>query len=148
MACPHIVISDTIEVVLLHIVQLIYTLATHLPPTCIARCFTKALKYSHLMPRMRVNYLETTSPTLSYFAIRFNLKYIVAKDDPVIELPKAETQNGKGRMNALTDEGLNEQYEQQLMIMRQRVSYLDKMASPLEQAQRLRTLVKCLRPCL
>lgn len=91
---------------------------------------TSSIQYLLLTP-----YYINVSDVIG-FCDSFNLSNIIAKDDPVIELPKAETQNGKGRMDVLTDEGLNEQYEQQLMIMRQRIFYLDRMASPLEQAQR------------
>ncbi|KAM0256665.1 hypothetical protein ACHAQJ_004819 [Trichoderma viride] len=69
------------------------------------------------------------------FCDSFNLKNVVADDDPVIELPKVETQNGEGRMEVLSDEGLDEQYEQQQLIMEQRIIYLQKMASPMEKAQ-------------
>jgi chitin synthase len=69
------------------------------------------------------------------FCDSFNIKNILADDDPVIELPKVETQNGKGRMEILSDEGLDEQYEQQLIIMKQRILYFGRMTSPMEKAQ-------------
>ncbi|EHK23187.1 glycosyltransferase family 2 protein [Trichoderma virens Gv29-8] len=71
------------------------------------------------------------------FCYTFNLRNVVADGEPVIELPKVETQNGKGRMDALSDEGLEAHYEQQLNIMRQRtLLFTGKMPSPLQKAER------------
>ncbi|QYS93561.1 Chitin synthase [Trichoderma simmonsii] len=71
------------------------------------------------------------------FCYTFNLRNVVADAEPVLELPKVETQNGKGRMDALNDERLEAQYEQQINIMKQRRFLLvQKMASPLQVAER------------
>lgn len=40
------------------------------------------------------------------FCYTFNLRNVVADAEPVLELLKVETQNGKGRIDALNDERL------------------------------------------
>lgn len=70
------------------------------------------------------------------FCNTFIPRNVVADADPVVELPKVETHNGKGKMDILTDEGLDAQYEQQLSIMKQRsIRMRGKMATPLEKAE-------------
>ncbi|KAK4081792.1 uncharacterized protein Triagg1_2533 [Trichoderma aggressivum f. europaeum] len=92
---------------------------------------TSFIQYLILVP-----FLVNVSDVFA-FCHTFNLRNLVADAEPVLELPKVETQNGKGRMDALNDERLEAQYEQQMNIMRQRRFLLvQKMPWPLQMAER------------
>ncbi|KAL7938011.1 glycosyltransferase family 2 protein [Trichoderma chlorosporum] len=92
---------------------------------------TTSIQYMIFLPFL-VNVSDVFALCYTFF-----LKNVVADEEPVLELSKVETQNGKGRMDAMSDEKLEELYEQQLNIMRQRKLLLtQKTPSPFKMAER------------